>query len=47
MRNKNMVERSELVICYIEHNSGGASEAVRYAKQTKKSILNIAENKDN
>ena len=43
IRNRNMVERSELVVCCVEHNSGGAAQALRYAKQTKKKIINVAE----
>lgn len=27
-----MVNRSNLIVCYIQHNSGGAYKAVRYAK---------------
>lgn len=42
IRNRNMVDRSDLVVCCIEHKSGGAYQTVRYAKQKEKHILNIA-----
>ena len=33
IRNQNMIDRSALVLCCIEHKSGGAYQAVRYARQ--------------
>lgn len=42
MRNKSMVDRSDLVVCCVEHNSGGAYRTVRYAERLKKAIMNIA-----
>lgn len=42
IRNRSMVERSDLIVCCIEHNSGGAYLTVKYAKQQKKKILNAA-----
>ena len=42
IRNRCMVDRSDLVICYIEHNSGGAYKTVQYAKQQKCEIINVA-----
>ena len=41
-RNKSMVDRSDLVICAIEH-SGGAAKAVRYAEQQGKKTVNLLE----
>lgn len=35
VRNRLMVDRSDLVICCIEHNSGGAYQTVQYAKKKK------------
>ena len=40
-RNKSMVDRSDLVVCCVER-SGGAHQAMRYAKQREKPIMNIA-----
>ncbi len=41
-RNKAMVERSDMVICCIEHNSGGAYTAVKYAIKLGKKVVNVA-----
>ena len=43
VRNQNMIDRSDLVLCCIEHESGGAYQAVRYAGQQKCQIINLAE----
>lgn len=43
IRNKGMVDRSDLVVCCIEHDSGGAFETVKYANRMNKKILNIAD----
>ena len=42
IRNKDMVDRSDLIICYLAGDSGGAYKAVKYADETFKDILNIA-----
>ncbi len=42
VRNKNMVDRSDLVICYINHKSGGAYKTVQYSKNQGKTVINIA-----
>ena len=42
-RNEWMVEQAELVICYIERESGGAYKAVQYAKKLEKEIINLAD----
>ena len=36
-----MVEKSDLVICYVERESGGAYSAIKYAKKLKKRVVNI------
>lgn len=41
IRNKTMVNRSELVICCIEHEYGGAYKAVEYAKKQSINVINI------
>lgn len=42
-RNREIVDRSDLVICYITHKSGGAYLTVQYAEKHEKKIFNIAE----
>ena len=48
-RNKWMVEESDLVVCYVERESGGAYSAVKYAEKLNKRVVNIgnAENIEN
>lgn len=43
IRNRSMIDRSELIICCIERNEGGAYTAMKYAKKQQKEIINIAE----
>lgn len=43
VRNRCMVDCSDLVICCIEHNSGGVYNAVQYAKQNGIKVCNLAE----
>ena len=43
VRNRNMVDRSYLVICCIQRNSGGAYKTVQYAKNQNCRIVNLAE----
>ena len=45
VRNKNMVDRSDLVVCCIQQNSGGAYKTVQYAKNQNCRIVNLAEEK--
>ena len=47
VRNRNMVDRSDLVICCIQHNSGGAYQTVQYAMKHGKKLINLAENDTN
>lgn len=42
VRNHLMVDRSDLVICCIEHQSGGAYQTVEYANKEKKAIKNLS-----
>lgn len=44
-RNEWMAENADIVICYIERESGGAYTAMKYAKEHEKEIVNLAENK--
>ncbi|MBE6779056.1 MAG: hypothetical protein E7541_06695 [Ruminococcaceae bacterium] len=43
IRNREMVDRADLVICYLQKEQGGAWQAVKYAGQQGKPILNLAE----
>ena len=43
IRNREMVDRADLVICYIEHNAGGAYKTVKYASKQNKPIINLAD----
>lgn len=40
-RNKYMVERSDLVVFYIDHNNGGAYQTMRYTQKKNISYINI------
>lgn len=43
IKNKSMVDRAVLVVCYIEREEGGAFQTVQYAKKQEKQILNLYE----
>ena len=43
IRNREMVDRADLVICYIEHNAGGAYKTVKHASEQNKPIINLAD----
>lgn len=43
IRNRNMVDRADLIICYIERNEGGAYQTVQYVKKQSKTIINLYE----
>ena len=42
IRNRAMVDRSDLVICCIQHKSGGAYKTVQYAQKQGQTVINIA-----
>lgn len=44
IRNRNLVDRSDLVVCCIQHNSGGAFKTMQYAEKQGKHIINLADN---
>ena len=46
IRNREMADRADLIICYIEHQKGGAWQAVDYATKQGKTVINLAEDKD-
>ena len=41
VRNRSMVDRSNLVVCCIQHKSGGAYKTVQYALQQGKQVRNL------
>lgn len=43
VRNMKMVDRSDLIVCFIQHNNGGAYRAVQYAKNNDVEIYNLAD----
>ncbi len=42
VRNRRMVDRSDLVLCCIQHNSGGAYKTVQYALKQERQVINLA-----
>ena len=44
LRNREMADRADMIICYIERKSGGAYSAVKYAMDSGKKIINLYEN---
>ena len=43
IRNQQMVDRSDLVIFYVDHSSGGAYQTMRYAEKQGKRVINLAQ----
>ena len=41
-RNEWMVEQAQLLLCYVEKQSGGAYTAMKYAERLGKEIINLA-----
>lgn len=41
LRNREMVDRADLIICGIERKSGGAWQAIKYAQTKGKQIINL------
>lgn len=42
IRNKEIADRADLIICYLTKNQGGAYNAVTYCQKTSKPIINIS-----
>lgn len=42
IRNRSMVDRSDLVVCYFEHETGGAFQTMAYAEKSGKAVINLA-----
>ena len=43
IRNRSMIDRSDLVACCVQHNTGGAYHTLQYAKKQGKQIINISD----
>ena len=43
-RNQWMVKECDLLVCYVEHEHGGAYTAMKYAQRLDKKIINLAIN---
>ena len=43
VRNRSMIDRSDLVVCCIQHKSGGAYKTIQYAEKQGKKIINLAD----
>ena len=43
IRNREMVDKADLIICFIEENIGGAWQTIQYAIAHEKNIINLAE----
>ena len=41
-RNKEMVDRSDLIVFYVERQSGGAYTTMKYAAKNEKEIINVS-----
>ena len=46
IRNREMVERADLVICAIEKETGGAWQTVQYAMKQEKPVINLFDEPD-
>ena len=46
IRNREMVDRANLILCVIERESGGAWQTVQYAIKQGKTVFNLAEEMD-
>lgn len=40
-RNQEMIDRADLVVVYVKHESGGAYQALKYAEKSEKRIINL------
>ena len=40
-RNRDMIDRSDMVVVYVKNESGGAYQSLRYAEKNEKKIVNL------
>lgn len=43
IRNRSMVDRSDLVVFYVDHNSGGAYKTMQYANKMEADTINLVD----
>lgn len=41
LRNRKMIDRSNLVVCFVSKQTGGAASATKYAQSTGKTVINL------
>lgn len=46
VRNRDMVDRSDLVVCFVERDSGGAYSTLQYARKQEKQVINLVESEN-
>ena len=46
IRNREMVDRADLIICYVEEKQGGAWQTIQYATTKEKIVINLAQNEE-
>jgi len=42
IRNREMVDRSNLIVCYLKNDFGGVYQTIKYAEKLGKRIINVA-----
>ncbi len=42
-----MIDRANLIVCYVDRKNGGAFQAMQYALKTNTPVINLAENDTN
>lgn len=42
VRNREMVDRADLIVCFLENKYGGTYKTIMYAKKQNKQIINLA-----
>ena len=47
IRNREMVDRADLIICYIGHQKGSAWQTVDYAMKQGKAVINLSDEHEN
>lgn len=43
IRNREMVDKSDLILCYVEEKRGGAYNAIQYAIRKRKEVINLVD----
>ena len=41
IRNRSMVDRADLIVCYVDHEQGGAYQTMKYALKREKNVVNL------